>query len=104
MFDLAPKEVPWKTGPSRTVRVARSCVTLVALVLDGVGMTRGVLLVTVARDRTEGLLVLEKHVGFAATAGCRKIRANIAEDCIGHWSGSRLSSLKLSTNGLLARG
>ena len=43
-------------------------------------MARGVLLETVARDRTEGLLVLEKHVGFAATAGCRKIRANIAED------------------------
>jgi hypothetical protein len=55
---------------------------LVAL-LGGVGIARGVLSVTVARNRTEGPLVLEKHVGFAAMAGCRKIRANMAEEvCI----------------------
>ena len=53
---------------------------MVALALDGVGIARVVLSVTVAKNRTEGPLVLGKHVGFAARADCRKIRANMAED------------------------
>lgn len=53
---------------------------LVALALDGVGITRVVLSVTVARNRSEGPLVLEKHVGFAPRADCRKTRANMAEE------------------------
>ena len=53
---------------------------MVALALDGVGIARTVLSVTVARNRTEGPLVLEKLVGFAARADCRKIWANMAEE------------------------
>ena len=53
---------------------------MVALALDGVGIARVVLSVTVAKNRTEGPLVLEKHVGFAARADCRKIWANMAEE------------------------
>jgi hypothetical protein len=61
---------------------------LVALILGGVGIAREVESVTVARNRTEGLLVLEKHVGFAAMAGCLKIRANMVEEvCVSSLAG-----------------
>jgi hypothetical protein len=42
--------------------------------------------VTVAKDRTGGPLILEKHVGFAAMAGWRKTRANMAKGVWDHGS------------------
>lgn len=64
MFALAPKLFPWKMGPSRIVKVARSYEGFVARREVFGGGTRGVPLTTVALCRTwkVGLKALEKAV------------------------------------------
>src|SRR5271155_2968424 len=55
MFDFAPKDLPWKIGPSRMVKVARSLEGEVAFVRGSVRARCGVISATEARVRARML-------------------------------------------------
>ena len=107
MFDLAPKDLPWKTGPSyipmvsiaiihqsltvkweegpmRTlmVKVALSCEIGVALILE-TGIWRSVLCWTVARNRDWDPILDCSLKAFCRTIGdCLSMCRNIVNDLV----------------------